>query len=168
MKNLAVAVIVVLGVFIFSGCMVGYEGISVHNQRQMTPQDIVTMTKEGVDDSLIVAQIRATRSVFSLTTQDILNLKKEGVADSVIGEMISTTDHSVADEFYPRDYYYYNLGYLYGDWWWNSWGMPFYYPMYHFPVLYQSYYFNPFFHSGHFYQPHNAAGRISRHGGHRR
>ncbi len=169
MKNIAVTVVMAFGVLLFSGCMAGYESTSDHNQRQMTTQDIVTMTKEGVSDSLIITQIRATHSRFKLSTQDILNLKKDSVADGVIGEMISTSDHSVSGEYYPRDYYYLNLGYLYGDWWWDSWGMPFYYPMYHFPVLYRSYYYDqPYIHYGHFYQPHNVGGRMPRHGGHRR
>ncbi len=168
MKNPVVTVVVAIGVLLFSGCMAGYESTSDHQQRQMTTQDIVTLTNEGVSDSLIIMQIRATRSVFKLSTQDILNLKKDGVADGVIGEMISTTDHPASTEYYPRDYYYYNLGYLRGDWWWDSWGMPFYYPMYHFPVMYRSYYAQPYVHFGHFYQPHGSGGRIPQHGGHRR
>ena len=161
MKNLVVTVVVVIGVFLFGGCMAGYESMSDHHQHQMTTKDIVTLTKEGVSDSLIIIQIRATHSEFQLSTQDILSLKKEGVGDGVIGEMISTTDHPVSGEYYPRDYYYFDLGYL--PWW----GMPLYYPAYHFPVLYRPHYVRPYVHYGHFYQPHTGIGRIPRHGGRR-
>lgn len=160
-------VVMALGILAFSGCMTAYESTSEHRQRQMTTQDIVTMTKEDISDSLIIAQIRATHSEFNLSTQDILNLKKEGVGDGVIGEMISTADHTVSNGYYPRDYYYYNLGYLYGDWWWDSWGMPFYYPMYSFPVMYRSYYAQPYVHYGYFSHPYGGGGVI-RNGGHRR
>jgi hypothetical protein len=86
MKNIVIVLMAATGILLFSGCMTGYGSISDHQKRQMTTREIVTMTTEGVSDSLIIAQIRATHSEFTLSSQDILNLKKAGVSDGVVIE----------------------------------------------------------------------------------
>jgi hypothetical protein len=168
MKNAIIMLMAATGILLFSGCMTGYGSISDHQKRQMTTQEIVTMTTEGISDSLIISQIRATHSEFTLSSQDILNLKKAGVSEGVIGEMIYTSDHPASSESYPRDYYYVSLGYLWNNWWWDPWGIPLYYPSYHFPVLYRSGFYQPYTHFGHFAAPHWGGGGTSHRGGRHR
>jgi hypothetical protein len=168
MKNAIFVLMAATGILLFSGCMAGYGSISDHQKRQMTTQEIVTMTTEGVSDSLIITQIRTTHSEFTLSSQDILDLKKAGVSDGVVGEMISTSDRPASSEFNPRDYYYLNLGYLWDNWWWDSWGIPLFYPMYHFPVMYRSDHVRPFTHIRHFTAPHWGGGGTPHRGGRHR
>jgi hypothetical protein len=52
--------------------------------------DIVNMSRSGVSDSVIIAQIRASRSVYRLSTNDTIWLRQQGVSDAVVGEMVST------------------------------------------------------------------------------
>jgi hypothetical protein len=53
----------------------------------LTLTDVVQMTQQHVDDSLIINQIRTTGSVYNLTAEDITWLKQQGVGDPVVAEM---------------------------------------------------------------------------------
>lgn len=52
--------------------------------------DVVQMSREGVSDELITAQIRNSGSVFRLEAPDITALSKSGVNDRVIQAMMDT------------------------------------------------------------------------------
>lgn len=52
--------------------------------------DIIALSKAGVDDSIIMSQIDATRTVFRLSSLQIINLKDTGVSQRVINYMINT------------------------------------------------------------------------------
>ena len=43
--------------------------------QRLSIHDVLELINAGVNDSAIIAQIKATRSVFRLTTRDILELK---------------------------------------------------------------------------------------------
>ena len=55
--------------------------------QKLSKQDIVNMTNAGFSNDVIIDQIRATKSQFSLSSQEIIDLKNEGVSQSVIDEM---------------------------------------------------------------------------------
>ena len=57
---------------------------------QLSISDIEQMSKNGLSDKVIIDQIDATNSVFSLTSQEIIDLKKAGVSQRVIDHMIET------------------------------------------------------------------------------
>jgi len=54
---------------------------------QMTIQQIVDLTKQGVNEAVIIDRIRMTNSKFTLTASDIDYLKQEGVSQNVINAM---------------------------------------------------------------------------------
>jgi uncharacterized protein YcfJ len=54
---------------------------------QMTTQQIVDLSKQGVNEAVIIDRIRMTNSKFTLTASDIDYLKQEGVSQNVINAM---------------------------------------------------------------------------------
>ncbi|MBU1727541.1 MAG: hypothetical protein KJ880_07915 [Candidatus Omnitrophica bacterium] len=57
------------------------------NPKQMTTQQIIDLTKQGVHEAVIIDKIRLTNSKFVLTPAEIENLKKQGVSQKVIDVM---------------------------------------------------------------------------------
>lgn len=57
------------------------------NPNQMSMQQIVDLSKQGIHESVIIDKIRLSNSRFSLTTYDVDNLKKQGVSQPVINAM---------------------------------------------------------------------------------
>lgn len=78
------------------------------NKRQMTLDDIVSMSQAGAGDAVIERQISATNSEFVLTPEDISNLKKAGVSDDVIETMIRTSE---TPRYFDYEYPYYGYHY---------------------------------------------------------
>ncbi|MBM3249994.1 MAG: glycine zipper 2TM domain-containing protein [Candidatus Omnitrophica bacterium] len=54
---------------------------------QMTIQQIVDMTRQGVNEAVIIDRIRLSGSKFNLTSADIDYLKQQGVGEAVIQAM---------------------------------------------------------------------------------
>lgn len=65
----------------------GQAGQSQATTNQMTIQQIVDMTKQGVNEAVIIDRIRLSGSKFNLTPADIDYLKQQGVATAVIEAM---------------------------------------------------------------------------------
>jgi len=57
------------------------------NQNQMSIQQIVNMSSQGVNEDVIVDRIRLTNSKFNLTPDDINYLRQNGVSQKVINAM---------------------------------------------------------------------------------
>jgi uncharacterized protein YcfJ len=57
------------------------------NPNQMSMQQVVSLVKEGVNESVIIDKIRLTNSKFSLTSADIDYLKQQGVSQKIIDAM---------------------------------------------------------------------------------
>lgn len=159
MKNTMYLVGILVVAFALQGCMAGYHGMyekrdePAQPTHQMTVKDVITMSQEGVSDSLVIAQIYATRSVFTLSTQDILDLQKAGVSDSVIQTMINSgNEHAYANKPIntiseePDSWVYYPY--------WPYWACydPYYYPFWSVGF---TYYYYPHFYSSHIYYPHS-------------
>lgn len=60
----------------------------IDNQERLSLYDIKQMTRAGVDDKVIIAQIEATESRFNLTSADIIDLKNAKVSQNVIDVML--------------------------------------------------------------------------------
>jgi len=58
-----------------------------YNPNQMTIQQIVDFTKQGVNEAVIIDKIHISNSRFALSAADIDYLKKQGVGQSVINAM---------------------------------------------------------------------------------
>lgn len=57
------------------------------NPNQLTQQEIVNLTKQGVHEDVIIDKIHLTNSKFNLTALDIDYLKQQGVSQKVINAM---------------------------------------------------------------------------------
>jgi uncharacterized protein YcfJ len=70
-------------------------------------QDVATMAMQGISDSVIISQIRSTRSIYNLSPSDITYLKQNNVSDTVVMEMQATASRVVPVEgrVYGRNYY---------------------------------------------------------------
>jgi hypothetical protein len=90
----------------------------------MTKQDIVSLSKAGVGDSLIVRMLDISGSYVPLRTQDVIELKNAGVSERVINAMMNQPEapDAVAESagggslYYPA-YYWYSPYYSF----WNPW-----------------------------------------------
>jgi hypothetical protein len=96
----------------------------------MKKQDMISLSKAGVSDSLIITMLAASDSWFQLKTQDVLDLKNAGVSDIVINAMIETnTPLNEASGSNEGGYYYYPPYY------WSAG----YYPFWYYPSFYIGY-----------------------------
>ncbi len=57
------------------------------NPNQMSLQQILDFTKQGVNENVIVDKIRLTNSKFNLSPSDVDSLKQQGVSQKVIDAM---------------------------------------------------------------------------------
>jgi len=53
--------------------------------------DIVSLTKAGLGDGVIISKIRSSRARYSLETEDLVALKQNNVSDSVISAMLEAS-----------------------------------------------------------------------------
>jgi hypothetical protein len=69
--------------------------------------EVAQMAQQGISDSVIISQIRTTRSVYNLTPNDIAWLKSQNVSDGVVMEMQATASRVVPADarVYGRAYY---------------------------------------------------------------
>jgi uncharacterized protein YcfJ len=63
------------------------QDTSTQAPAQLTMQQIVDLTKQGVSGDEIIAKIKAANSKYSLTADDISYLQKQGVSQRVIETM---------------------------------------------------------------------------------
>ncbi len=55
----------------------------------MTTDDVITLVKNAISDTVIVAQIEETNSYFSLNTDDLIKLKGAGASDYLVNYLIT-------------------------------------------------------------------------------
>jgi hypothetical protein len=67
----------------------GVAGSAGQTQKPLTNADIVNMTKQGFDPSLIVKDIRSSSTDFDTSPQALIDLKNAGVDKSVMEAMLS-------------------------------------------------------------------------------
>jgi hypothetical protein len=54
----------------------------------LTNQDVITMTKAGLDKTIILGKVRTSKGKYDLSTNGLIELKKEGVDDVVVHAML--------------------------------------------------------------------------------
>ena len=59
----------------------------VNNPNQMNIPQIIDLSKQGVNEAVIIDKIRITNSKFHLTADDVSYLKQQGVSQNVISVM---------------------------------------------------------------------------------
>ena len=62
---------------------------------KMTNEDVITLSKAGLDKSIIVGKIKSSESSFDLSTDALIKLKSEGVHDDVMTAMLGVGKPSV-------------------------------------------------------------------------
>lgn len=62
----------------------------IDNREQLSIYDVEAMSRNGINDDVIIGQIQNTRSVFYLTSEQIIELKQQGVSQRVIEYMVQT------------------------------------------------------------------------------
>lgn len=62
----------------------------IEQSQPLTLVDIKALVKAGVDDDLVISQIRNSRTVYHLSAADIIDLKNSGVSEEIIDFMINT------------------------------------------------------------------------------
>ncbi len=73
----------------------------------MKMQDVISLTKAGVSDTLIMTMLATSHSWFQLKTQDVLDLKNAGVSERVINAMMLSNEPPTEGDRYAQDEYYY-------------------------------------------------------------
>lgn len=63
------------------------SGTSTANPSQMSMQQVVDLSKQGVHEDVIVDKIRLTNSRFTLSADEITYLKQQGVSEKIINAM---------------------------------------------------------------------------------
>lgn len=63
----------------------------VASARALTVNEVIELSRAGIDDEVIIAQLRADGSHFRLTAERILALADEGLSNRLIRAMIETT-----------------------------------------------------------------------------
>ncbi len=128
MKSFPIFAAGVVAVFLIAGCAPSQytQYHRAHMRRpdtldQMKVQDIITLSKAGVSDSIIISEMDASDSWFHLKPQDIIDLKNAGVSDNVIKAMMAPPpksaaaagDSSTVRYVYPPPYWWYDGFYPY-------------------------------------------------------
>ncbi|MCI0641432.1 MAG: glycine zipper domain-containing protein [Gemmataceae bacterium] len=68
----------------------------------LSVQDVIQMSQQHISDRVIIDQMRATNSFYTLNSADITFLKQQGVSDGVVSTMISRRPGSVPVVVQPR------------------------------------------------------------------
>ena len=115
MKRAVVVEILLAGSLILMGCASGRyatgtrgEFNSTDSLSHMTLHDVITMSRAGISDSVIITMMDASGSRFSLRTPEVVALADSGVSDNVIHAMISSDRprEEVDRRVYPDEYWY--------------------------------------------------------------
>jgi hypothetical protein len=73
----------------------------------LTIDDVLYLSRTGIGDQVIIAEIRASGQVFRLDPEEIVELKREGVSEAVIQALIETgiEESHTAEDAEPTDEY---------------------------------------------------------------
>jgi S1-C subfamily serine protease len=85
-----------LKLFVTTSLILCFVGGSLCQDGKMTNSDVVTLSKAGLDKSVIIEKIKSSESAFDLSTDALVKLKSEGVHDDVIAAMVGAGKASAA------------------------------------------------------------------------
>ncbi|MFC1650714.1 hypothetical protein ACFL2X_04020 [Candidatus Latescibacterota bacterium] len=88
-KSINAANMILLGFLLLF--ITGCSSFVTFDNRKMSVDDVISLSKINLDTDVIILQIKSTYSKYRLDTAEILRLKTEGVDDEVIKYMIETT-----------------------------------------------------------------------------
>lgn len=71
----------------FSFCLATAGGAFAQTET-MTNEEIITLAKAGLNQSIIIDKIKTTKSNFDLSTDGLIKLKQAGVSDAIVSAML--------------------------------------------------------------------------------
>ena len=74
---------------LLAACTLDIPSTLAQTQKPLTNSDIVAMTKQGFEPSLIIKDIESSSTSFDVSPQALIDLKNAGVPQSVIEAMLS-------------------------------------------------------------------------------
>jgi hypothetical protein len=58
-------------------------------EETLTNEEVISLSKAGLNNSIIVDKIRTSKSKFDLSTDALIKLKKAGISDDIVGAMLA-------------------------------------------------------------------------------
>lgn len=83
MKNPHFLIICLLAAAMLCG-----SAATVSAQETMTNDEVISLSRAGLNPTLIVGKIRTSKTNFDLSTDSLISLKKAGVTDEIVGAML--------------------------------------------------------------------------------
>ena len=71
----------------FSFCLATAGGAFAQNET-MTNEEVITLAKAGLNQSIIIDKIKTTKTNFDLSTDSLIKLKQAGVSDAIVTAML--------------------------------------------------------------------------------
>jgi len=66
-----------------------FAALSQQMQSRLSVDDIIKMSKAGLNDDLIITQVKANATPFKLSSDDLISLHQSGISDRVIATMVN-------------------------------------------------------------------------------
>lgn len=73
---------------LFIAAAVCFGALPASAQETMNNDEVITLTKAGLNPTLIVGKIRTSKTNFDLSTDSLIKLKQAGVSDDVVAAML--------------------------------------------------------------------------------
>ncbi len=83
-----------LNLFVISCALLLCFGLNLNliaQDEPITNQDVISLTKAGLDKSVIISKISSSKTKFDLSTDALIQLKQAGVADEVVSTMFKAS-----------------------------------------------------------------------------
>lgn len=74
--------------FLLTAALCFAAGLPAQAQEVMNNDEVITLTKAGLNPTLIVGKIRGSKTNFDLSTDSLIKLKQAGVTDDVVAAML--------------------------------------------------------------------------------
>lgn len=74
--------------FLIAGFVCLGATLNARAQETMNNDEVITLTKAGLNPSLIVGKIKSSKTNFDLSTDSLIKLKQAGVSDDVVAAML--------------------------------------------------------------------------------
>lgn len=78
----------ILAICLLAMSFVVVSALPAHAQDTMNNDEVISLTKAGLNPSLIVGKIRTSKSNFDMSTDALIKLKQAGVSDDVVAAML--------------------------------------------------------------------------------
>lgn len=77
-----------LAIFLLAAVACFASALPAQAQEAMNNDEVITLTKAGLNPTLIVGKIRTSKTNFDLSTDSLIKLKQAGVTDDVVAAML--------------------------------------------------------------------------------